>query len=152
MRNPKEHSKSGFTLIELLIAIALGSVTALMIMLVTTNGIANIKNSKNAERLHANAIFLTDMLTFRIKDAEFISIPSADTLVLTLPDSSTDTITIANEKVTLNGNILTSSDISVKRLNFTPLQKSVLVEMSFTTGINDSYSATTTISYRNQPI
>ena len=142
--------KGGFTLIEVILVLGLSIVIATILTLVTAAGLKNIRAARRLERLHSNALFVSDALTFWIKQGEMFTLPAASTLQITLPDSSIKTVAKGGGHVTLNNAVLTTDDTEVTNLFFTRFARSIRVNLALRAeNSNETLSVTTTIAQRN---
>lgn len=139
------------TLVEVLIALGIGASIATVITLVTSTGLKNMRSGRRAERVQANAIFISDIAAYWIKQGEFFSIAaSPPKLEITLPDASIKIIRLQNNRVTLDGAAITSDDVRVTYLHFKRLARSIRVGFTLQAqGGAENFSATTTIAQRN---
>lgn len=143
-------SGAGFTLIETIVALALGLLVTVMVLSVFSSGLSRIKDVKNTESLHSNAVFLFNTLTYWIKQSKDLNVTPPSELEIVLPSSSKIITKTADNKITLNGLQLNTDDIEVTTLTFTPLAKSVQINFKLQTKNGDkTFSATTTIAQRN---
>ena len=142
--------EKGFTLIETIATIALGILVMTLITSVANLELKNLREVKNNEILHSNAIFIFDNLDYLIKRAQSAT-TSAEKLEITLLDSSTTIITAdANKNITIDGIPLNSSSTEVKNLNFSNVDKSIRVGLTLQIkNASSSFSATTTIAQRS---
>ncbi len=140
----------GFTLIETVVAITVGAVIASFLLVIGTEGFAAIRSIKRTERLHANATNIMNTAGYWIKQGTFFSTPDGATILITLPDETTKTLTRTGSAVVLDGVPVTTSDVAVENFSVTPLERSFRI--SFALGISgapETFSATTTIAQRN---
>ena len=143
------HAK-GFTLIELILSLAIGAFVATMVVGVIVPGMRYVREVRAEERLHANAVFLADALTYWIKQGEAFTLPDPETLEIHLPDSSTKIIAKDGEVILFDSVQFTATDIQVTALAFTKLDKSVRIEYTMREDKTDkTISISTTIAQRN---
>ena len=143
--------QSGFTLIEVIISLGLASVVVAMLMFAVTGSMRAMQSLRRAERAHANANAVVDVVVYWVKQAETIEAPDADTLVIRLPDDTEKTIELDSGSVKLDSVPLTSSDVTVSSLAFTALPRSVQYAFTITAGGPESVSITSTVAQRNDP-
>ncbi len=144
------HSESGVTLLELILVLTIGVAVATIVTLVTTAGLKNIRSARRFERLHANAVFTTNALTYWVKQGDLLTVTSSTALRIVLPDSSVKYIEKSNNRVTLDGNALTTDDVQVTHLAFTRFGRSVRVGLSLKArNATETLSVTSTIAQRN---
>ena len=149
VRNKRE---AGFTLIEAIASLALGIALATIIVLVVTPGLRHVRETKSMERLHANAVFLSNTFAYWIKQAENLTVPTPSTLQIRMPDLTTKTITKDPSRILIDGNAFTSEDVQVTELTFTKMARSVRVNFQLASPTSgETLSITTTIAQRNSP-
>ena len=73
----KINKKRGFTLVEVMMGLGISFWVATMIILVTVGGLKNIRAIKDWENLHANALFLTDVIAYWVKQADQLEVISS---------------------------------------------------------------------------
>lgn len=142
----------GFTLTEILIALGIGAAVALVLAVVTAQGLKHMRNTRSAGRLQANAVYLSNAFTYWIKQGLVLDVPDATTLnVVVQTATSTRTVVLKKNatRVTLDGAPITSDDIQVTALSFRHLQKSVRIAFTLKTPSAQLFSATTTVAQRN---
>jgi len=149
-----DSEQRGFTLIEALVALAVGLVTATVFVVIITEGLQQVRSTKRIERLHANAILLSNAFSYRIKQAERISVSGLPNPILTLtfPDSSTTTIAQVGDEIQIGG--VSFTDIEIAVIDFTLREMTNSVRIGFTLeseGLDEKLSSTTTIARRNRP-
>lgn len=152
MTNNFKKNQSGVTLVETMVSISIGVLITTMVIAITVGGLQHMQDLRNEARLHSNAIFLTDTLTYWVKKGIVLEVSGSDpsSLSITLPDDSTAVMRKDEASILLNDTPITTDDIEVRELIFVPLAHSV--QMSFTLGIPDSdktFSATTSVAQRN---
>ena len=151
--HPKK--QAGFSLLELIVALALGAVVGLFLMLVAVGGIKNLKHTAGAERLHANAVFVTDVLGTWIKKADLLTVTGPSALDVKLTDGTHKKFALdpVAQTVTLDDgavSVLTTSDIKVTELTFLKLARSVRITMKLEQRAGQGQlKITTTIAQRN---
>ena len=141
---------SGLTILETILTITIGVTAAVFMTLTAIAGIKSIRDEKKSERLHANATHIVETVTYLVKQGKIISVPNASTLTVTLPDFSTKTVTLSGNRLTVDGEAITSNDIKLSEITFIKLARSV--QMAFTLTTQDGqkiFSATTTVAERN---
>lgn len=144
-------SGAGFTLVETIVSLGLGLLVTGMILSIFTVGLSHIRNMKNNEGLHSNAVFLLNTLTYWIKQGENLSVTPPSTLEITLPDSSVKEITKdINNDITIDGTKFNTDDVELTILNFTQMARSVQINFTLKSRLGtETLSATTTIAQRN---
>lgn len=146
----RKTSARGFTLIEVIVGLTIGVVIATVLTLTVSTGLRSMRGAKHRERLHANAVFLTNALDHWVKQGVLLQTPTPSTLAILLPDSSTKTIAKTGNRVTLDGNALTSDDVVVSGLVFSRMTRSVRIAFSMQkAGSSEIFSVTTTVAQRN---
>jgi type II secretory pathway component PulJ len=156
MKRLFKNSESGFTLMETIVALGLGTLVMTAIMAVVIPGLRNIRAINRTEKLHTNAVFLLNTLTYWIKQAEDLRVPSASLLEIELPDSVKTVERVGNnimigEKTEPENRVRFNADeVEITKLNFTEMPKSVIVNLIIETeGGEEEF--TTTIAQRNNP-
>lgn len=147
-------TEHAFTLIEAIIALAIGLVTATMFVVIITEGLQQVRATKRVERLHANAIFLSNTLSYRVKQAKNTSVSASPNPVLTLrfSDSSTTTIAKSGSEILIGGVSFTDEGIEVTDFTLTEMANSVRIGFTLrASGSDETFSSTTTIAQRNTP-
>jgi len=147
----KINKKRGFTLVEVMMGLGISFWVATMIILVTVGGLRNIRTIKDWENLHSNALFLTDVIAYWVKQADQLEVASPSQLQITLPNYSVKTIEkTADNKITIDGGELTDNNVQVTQLNFTHIGRSVRINFTLK-GKNSTevISVNTTIAQRN---
>ncbi|MFA5830408.1 MAG: type II secretion system protein [Candidatus Paceibacterota bacterium] len=137
---------SGFTLVEVLISLALGAFVSIMTLMILTPGLRHVREMRESERLHANAVELVETVSYYVKQSKDFKDPvSSSKLEILFADGTIATVEKIGGNVTLDGqNIATSTT----NLAFRQFEKSV--QMSFTMkSMTSEFSATTTIARRN---
>lgn len=157
--NFNKGQESGFTLIELIVAMAIGTVVGLVVALVSVGGLRTLRVTKGQERLHSNALFITDTIGYWMRQAEdFTVISSPPQLTVELVDGSTKVFSLSGDNEFLYDDpadadpatVLTTSDVEVSSLNFTELERSVRVEMTLAQSAgSESLDINTTLARRN---
>lgn len=145
-------NKTGFTLIETIVGVALGILVITTIMAVVTAGIIHIRVIRHFERLHSNAIFLVNTLTYWVKQGDALSVTSTPPIleIRLSPPSPPKIVTQNGDNITIDGVVFNSNDIQLTNLAFTKMPRSVQVNFTLKTkGANETFSATTTIAQRN---
>lgn len=145
-------NKSGFTLVETLVVINLGLLISVTAIAIFVSGLKQIQSARNLTDLHSNAIFLSNTISYWVKQGKNLSLPSPYVLEITLPDSSSKIITRdeENNNLTIDSSVFNPDNIEVTQLSFDKLEKSVRI--SFTLKMKESgetFSLKTTISQRN---
>jgi len=146
------HNKNsdGFTLLETLVAVAIGVAVSLIMVISMSFGLKSIRASNDLERLHADSVFIANILGYWIKQARVIDSPDSATLAITLYDSTVKTFTHTGDNLELDGRRVNTEDSLVEDWEFTELANSA--RFSFTlrspkSGIK--FSATSTVARRN---
>lgn len=141
----------GFTLIETIVALGLGVMVLGMIMAVVVPGLKNINSITRTEHLHVNAVYTVDTLSYWIKQAESLSVPSASELHIKLNETTTKIIKKDGDNITLDGAVLNSKDINITSLNFVKLVRSVKIDIALKAKDgNETVPISTTIAQRNK--
>ncbi|MDO8558301.1 MAG: hypothetical protein Q7S09_03895 [bacterium] len=150
-KNPRKLGfQSGVTLLEVILVLTIGVAVATMVTLVTSAGLKNIRSAKRLERLHANAVFTTNALTYWIKQGDLLTVTSTTALRIILPDSSIKYIEKSNNRVTLDGNAITTDDAQVTNLTFARFGRSVRFGLSLKArNAPETLSVTSTVAQRN---
>ena len=152
MNRVKNKEEAGFTLIEAIASLALGIALATIIVLVVTPGLRHVRETKSMERLHANAVFLSNTFAYWVKQAENLTVPTPSTLEIRLPDLTAKTITKTSNRVLIDGAAFTPQDVQVTALTFTKMARSVQVSFQLASPTSgETLSITTTIAQRNSP-
>lgn len=147
---PISKSQAGVTLIETIIGIALGVVFTILVTAVLTAGLGRVRTIQHQERLHANTVFLFNTFGYWIKQSDSFATPSASELEITLPDGTTRVFAKNADTLTLDGDTLTDDDITVSSVTFTPLDRSVRIELSLEHTRGDAeIEVTSTLAQRN---
>jgi len=143
--------EKGFTLIETIATISLGILVMTLVTSVVNSQLRYLREVKNDETLHSNAIFIFDNLNYLIKRGEpLTTVFPSDSLQIKLSDSSIETITKSGTNITINGIPFNSSKTEVTSLNFLKIGKSIRVGLTLKIKKSESYfSATTTIAQRS---
>ena len=152
MKNLRRNSESGFTLLETIISLALGILVLSIIMAVVVPGLSNIRTITRVEKLHVNGIFLLNTLTYWIKQAEDLNVPTSSSSILEikLPNSPVKTVTKNGNNITIDGIPFNTSSTEITGLIFTEMAKSVRVELTIkANGGKETLPITTTIAQRN---
>ncbi|MFH1451122.1 MAG: prepilin-type N-terminal cleavage/methylation domain-containing protein [bacterium] len=155
----------GFTLIELLLAISISLFVITMVTTVAARGLRHNQSIKRDERLHADTLFLTEKLSFWIKQSKSVNIIlSVDSdcayppcLKIRIPTDNPliDTTKIIFRKdnnIYLDDNVLNGDEIEITNIGFTKMLRSV--RLSFTAKAKngeETLNITTTIAQRNAP-
>ena len=140
--------RRGFTLIETIITLVLSVALTVLVVGTMIAGLNGIYKTRELERLHANAVVLSDAVSYWVRRGESFDVPDPATLVITLPDASTKTIAYAGGAITVEGTPVTTSDIVVSSVEFTELTRSV--RFSFTlVSDEETFSATSSAALRN---
>ena len=155
MYTNRKKFNAGFTLVETLIALTLGAIISLMIVITVTNGLMNIRNASEMERLHSDATFIANILTYWIKQSVEIEVPDNTTLNLIMYNASTTSFELngVNLGMALDEGTparINTEDSKVENITFTKLAKSVRI--SFVLKAPNAelrLSATSTIAQRN---
>ena len=123
---------------------------ATMVILVTVGGLRNIRTMKTWESLHSNALFLTDVITYWVKQADQLEITSPSQLQITLPNYSVKLIEKTADKITIDGGELIDDDVQVTELNFTHMERSVRINFTLKgENSNEIITVNTTVAQRN---
>lgn len=147
---PHKKPARGFTLIELVLSLAIGAFVASMVLGVIIPGMRYIREVRAEERLHANAVFLADALTYWVKQGEALSLHDSSTLAVHLPDSSTKLIAKDGDVIRFDGVQFTATDIQMIELLFTRLDKSIRIQYTMREEQSGkTISITTTVAQRN---
>jgi type II secretory pathway pseudopilin PulG len=142
--------KTGFTLLETLLVITLGLLISLITVAIFTSGLKQIQEIKDLAQLHSNAIFLSNTLSYWVKQGESLNTPSDSTLEIVFPDSSLKTISQQDENILIDGATFNASNIEITNLSFSRLARSVKVEFTLRIkGTEKTLSTKTTIAQRN---
>ena len=150
MPSQKLKKESGFTLMEVIIALGISFWIATMVILVTVGGLRNIRTMKTWESLHSNALFLTDVITYWVKQADQLEITSPSQLQITLPNYSVKLIEKTADKITIDGGELIDDDVQVTELNFTHMERSVRINFTLKgENSNEIITVNTTVAQRN---
>ena len=143
---------TGFTLIETLVALGIGVSVATMLTLVASAGLKHARSARRVERLQTNAVHLSDVLTYWVKQGEYLQVPTPTRLEIILPDFTVKTIEKQGIRATLDGVAITTDDAEVSYILFQNLPASVRVGFALqAAGSTETFSATTTVAKRNQP-
>lgn len=140
-------NNEGFSLMETIMALGLSLTISLMVLMIVTPGLKNVRDIKSAERLHANSVRTADTLSYLVKEGEYIEVPNSSELSVRLPDGTIKTFTHSGQSVELDGNAITDPEVSVDSLNFQHMAESVRMEIALThasTGRTASHSFTIT--------
>jgi len=150
MKRLFKNSEAGFTLLETIISLSLGILVLSIIMAVVVPGLRNILTITRVEKLHVNGIFLLNTLTYWIKQAEDLNVPTQSKLEIKLPDSPVKTVTKNGNSITLDNIPFNTDDIEITELTFTKMAKSVRVNLTIKAkGGEETLPITTTIAQRN---
>lgn len=144
--------QQGFSLIEAIIAMAVGLVTSMMFVAIITEGFQRVRAVKRIERLHANAVYLTDAFSYRIKQASFLAVSALPNEEMTLyfPDSSTTSIALVGGEILIGGTSFTDDGIAVTDFTLSKMARSVRIGFTLKAqGGDETLSSTTTIAQRN---
>jgi len=141
----------GFTLIESIVALSLGIVVVVMIVLIVMPGLKHTHEIKQTERLHSNALFLLNSLTYWIKQGENLTVVAPSVLEIKLPNSSIKTISKSDDHILVDSIAFTTNDVRVTDLSFIPMDNSVRISVTIedNSGLNKSLSIETAIARRN---
>ncbi|MFC1595170.1 prepilin-type N-terminal cleavage/methylation domain-containing protein [Patescibacteria group bacterium] len=150
-RRQAHKNNFGFSLIEVIIAVAIGITAALVLTTTSINGLDEIRSARQRERLHSNAIYITDTLTHWIKQSASIFVPDPQTLEITVPNPmTTKTIALNGTEITLDTVPVTTHDIEVTNLVFIQLERSVQINFTLKSANSDeTFSAQTTVAKRS---
>jgi type II secretory pathway pseudopilin PulG len=145
----------GFTIVELLVAMTIGITLAAVVTGVAVSSMREVRTIKRSERLHSNAVYVTNTLGYLMKQSAGFNLVSPTQITITLPDLTTKTISLSGTTIKLGTDPLTSTDIQVT--NFKMLSGANSVRVIFTmkflngTELNgtETFSGTTTVARRN---
>jgi type II secretory pathway pseudopilin PulG len=150
MKRLFKNSEAGFTLMETIVALGLGILVMTAIMAVVIPGLENIRDITRVEQLHVNAVFLLNTLTYWIKQAKDLNVPSASLLEIELPDS-VKTVKKDGNNIMIDGVPFNADEVEITGLNFTKMPKSVRVNLTIKTkGGEEELTIITTIAQRNK--
>jgi len=151
MNRLRNKTQFGFSLIEVIVTLALGALVMATFLSVATSGLKHVRSIKRVERLHSNAVFLSNMFTYWIKKGENLKVTPPSTLEIEIPNSNPKTITEINDIIVLDGEALTSNDVKAT-LDFTEMERSVRIKFTLETdGGEETLSFKTTVARRNNP-
>lgn len=140
---------SGFTLIETIVSLGIGILVMTMIMSVITPGFKNIREIREKEDLHKNAVLIINKLNYLIKKSDSLAVIPPDKLTIR-PEGVDETIEIGGSDIVLDGVPLNTDDVKISALQFTPMSKSVVIEFRIESAKgNASDDIKTTIARRN---
>lgn len=146
-----KNSDPGFTLMETIVALGLGILVMTAIMAVVIPGLENIRYITRVEQLHVNAVFLLNTLTYWIKQAEELNVPSASLLEIKLSESTVKTVKKDGNNIIIDGVPFNADKVEITGLNFTEMPKSVRVNLIIKTkGGDEELPIITTIAQRNK--
>ncbi|TSD02492.1 MAG: hypothetical protein Athens071424_14 [Parcubacteria group bacterium Athens0714_24] len=145
-----KNNNFGFTIIETIVALGLGVLVVTAVTTIVLPGLKNIRAATQTERLHANAVFLLNNLTYWIKQAEDLNTPSPSVLEIKLSDSSVKIIKKDGDNITADNIPLNNNDVKIIELNFTKMAKSVKIDLVIKTEKGETFSIKTTIAQRNK--
>jgi hypothetical protein len=146
----KNKNQAGFSIIETIIAMSLGALMALMLMMVTIHGLKYIREIHQQERLQANAVFLSNKFSYWVKQGATLDSPSLSELRIVLSDGSEKVFTMSGNDITLDGSSLISDEVEITSLVFTPMAKSVKVNLNLKAkGANVEFLLISTFAQRN---
>ena len=151
--------KFGFTLIEIIIAITIG-LTMIMIMAVfSAEGLKQIYLIRSQEQLNETALSITNVFTYWIKQGKDLQTPSPSPsdLHVVLRDVPEKVFSKSGDFITLDGVAITSNNLRVTQLIFTPMDlvagipQSVRIEFTLQTISSSAppLNIKTTIARRN---
>ncbi len=140
----------GFTLVEVIVALGIGILIMTTFMTVTSSGFKNIRTISQTKKLHANAVYIINTLTYEIKQAENLEVlADGSELTITRPDSTTKIIEIDNNMIR-DGVKLNNDNVEISNLNFIRMPKSVKINFTIESVSGEtSFPVETTIAWRN---
>jgi len=138
----------GFTLIEMLIAISISIIVAMILLLISTNGLKYVREIQQRQRLQAEADYLINKLAYLIRQGKQLNAVSSSELQITLPDSSLKIFIKTGDKIFLDGQSLLSNETKITNLVFTPKDRSVKIDLTLSQSIAN-LSIKTTLAQRN---
>lgn len=144
------HNKNnrGFTLIELIIAMSIGLVISMILLFVAVSGLKYVRETRQRERLQAEAIFLVNKFAFWIKQGTQLDVPNSSELQVKLLDATVKTFKKDGTKILLDGEQLVSDEVLVNNLDFTEMSRSVRIHITLSQS-DASFDFTTTLAQRN---
>lgn len=143
------NQERGFTLTEVLIALTISSLVITVTSLVFIRGIAHLTDIREDATLAAETLFITETLTASIRNARSVTVTNPTTAVIEYQDFSTETLSVAGQKLSLAGNQLSSTEVDLTALTLTGRGDTLQLAMTLATGHHGrTFSATTTIATR----
>jgi len=141
----------GFSIIETLIALAIGSIAALVAVGIFSSGIKAIRGSGRTERLHTNASWVGERFAYWARRGESATLPDLETVLFDLPGGVIKTLSTAGGAFTEDGTPLTSGEVRVSRLRFEKIGGTVRIAFTLELpGTGEAFSGTTTAAMRNE--
>jgi prepilin-type N-terminal cleavage/methylation domain-containing protein len=136
----------GFTLIEMLIAISISIVVAMILLVVSTNGLKYVREIQQKQRLQAEADYLINKLAYWIRQSKGLPLPGGPLteFTITLPDNSVKTFKQSGDQIFLDTAALTGNNI--QSAEFYIKDRAVKINIQF----KDNFSVKTTLAQRNQ--
>lgn len=132
----------------MLIAISISIIVAMILLLISTNGLKYVREIQQRQRLQAEADYLINKLAYSIRQGKQLNAVSSSELQITLPDSSLKTFIKTGDKIFLDGQSLLSNETKITNLVFTPKDRSVKIDLTLNQS-NVNLSIKTTLAQRN---
>jgi len=135
----------GFTLIEMLIAISISIIVAMILLMVSTNGLKYAQEIRQSQRLQAEADYLVNKLAYWIRQAKNLPSPGGPftEFAITLPDNTVKTFKQNGDQIFLDTEALTGNNI--QSAEFYIKDRAVKINIQF----KNNFSIKTTLAQRN---
>jgi len=146
----KSRNQAGFSLIETMIAMSLSALVAIMLMMITVHGLRYVREIQQQERLQANAVFLSNKFSYWVKQGQELNSPSTSELRITLSDGSEKVFIMSGNDILLDDDSLIGDEVEIISLVFTPMTKSVKVDLNLRAKNTDvEFALVSTFAQRN---
>ncbi len=146
----KSRNQAGFSLIETMIAMSLSALVAIMLMMITVHGLRYVREIQQQERLQANAVFLSNKFSYWVKQGQELNSPSASELRIILSDGSEKVFIMSGNDILLDDDSLIGDEVEIISLVFTPMAKSVKVNLNLRAKNTDvEFALVSTFAQRN---
>lgn len=141
---------NGFTLVEVLVAVSIGAALLMATSQIVVDGLREVRIVKHDERLHANALYVIDTLSYWIRQSRSLTQVSDTEFEIQLQDLSTKKVWQNGTVMRIGADPITTVDAEIVYVHFQKVDESMQMAFTFrsTEDPTRTFSGTTTVARR----